>query len=364
MEVAMMMFCRFGNQSSVSMWYELAYMQEKGKYNKKEETEEYGHLQALVCPVNGCISSEHSIKNSPWKKGNGNVVEELVDAAKARGIDVGCISLLGINMIRDMGPFMRFGLMEPKGSINILDAGSDVRRVGDESGFVGKTCWSTINHTSLRIGDGSILGYLNTGDPRGTDWVPPECDVSIRTGWFWHKSEEPKPLKNCLLLLNVPPNSTGLISHDDIRRLGEFRRAIDTIFSTNLAEGSISKASTLDEDHLWSYWAPIEKAHDEHWIEIMGTGKGFRFNVVRIQEAIGLGQRIKRHKIYADENQVATGTTIGYKRLHRLEKGTVQARRVRIRITKSRGWPLISSIGLHFDPYREPKVAKQNETVR
>ncbi|KAJ4957218.1 hypothetical protein NE237_014001 [Protea cynaroides] len=378
--------------------------------------------------------TEHSVKNSPWKNGNGDVVEELVDAAKARGIDVGLYlspwdrhdkryglelqyneyylaqlqellnrygSVQEIwfdgakgsnapNMSYYFGDWFSM-VKELQGSINIFsDAGPDVRWVGNEKGFAGNTCWSTINRTSLKIGDESIVGYLNMGDSRGTDWVPPECDVSIRTGWFWHKSQEPKPLKqlleiyynsvgrNCLLLLNVPPNSTGLISHDDIRRLGEFRRAIDTIFSTNLAEGSISKASSqrggknggfgpekaLDEDHLWSYWAPNEKAHDEHWIEIIGTGKGFRFNVVRIQEAIGLGQRIKRHEIYADENQVATGTTIGYKRLHRLEKGTVQARRVRIRITKSRGWPLISSIGLHFDPYWEPKVAKQNETVR
>ncbi|XP_043716959.1 alpha-L-fucosidase 1-like [Telopea speciosissima] len=371
--------------------------------------------------------TDHSVKNSPWKNGHGDVVGELVDAANSKGLDVGLYlspwdrhdKRYGLELqyneyylaqlqelLRRYGSVQEiwfdgakgpnapnmsyyFGdwfsmVKELQSSINIFsDAGPDVRWIGDEKGYAGDTCWSTINRTSLRIGDGSIVTYLNAGDPIGTDWVPPECDVSIRTGWFWHKSQSPKPLsqlleiyynsvgRNCLLLLNVPPNSTGLISDADTQRLGEFRRAIDTIFSTNLAEGSISKASSqrggknggfgpenvLDEDHLWSYWAPNEEAHDEHWIEIVGKdkGKGFRFNVVRIQEAIVLGQRIKNHEIYADGNRVATGTTVGYKRLHRIQTGTVQAHRVRIRIRESRGWPLISSIGLHFDPYWNPK---------
>ncbi|KAJ6386540.1 hypothetical protein OIU78_016457 [Salix suchowensis] len=123
-------------------------------------------------------------------------------------------------------------------------------------GFAGSTCWSTINKTSLSIGNGSIVNYLNVGDPKGTDWLPAECDVSIRKGWFWHKSESPKRLstlldiyyksvgRNCVLLFNVPPNSTGLISENDVQRLREFRSAIDTIFSTNLAENCLVKASS------------------------------------------------------------------------------------------------------------------------
>ncbi|KAF8379356.1 hypothetical protein HHK36_028790 [Tetracentron sinense] len=368
--------------------------------------------------------TDHSVISSPWKNGNGDVVQELVDAAKARGIDVGLYLspwdrhdkrygrerlyneyymaqlqelLTRYGSVQEIwfdgakgsnAPNMSyyFGdwfsmVKELQGSINVFsDAGPDVRWVGDEQGSAGTTCWSTINRTSLSIGNGSIVGYLNTGDPKGTDWLPAECDVSIRTGWFWHKSEEPKKLsklleiyynsvgRNCVLLLNVPPNSTGLISDTDILRLGEFRKAIDTIFSTNLAEGSIIKASSrrggktggfgpenvLDDDHLWTYWAPKDETKEDQWIEIRGKEEGLRFNVVRIQEAIGLGQRIKQHEIYADGNLVANGTTIGYKRLYRLE-GVVHARHVRIRIKESRGLPLISSLGLHFDPFWHPK---------
>ena len=167
-----------------------------------------------------------------------------------------------------------------------------------------------------------------------------------------------------MLLLNVPPNTTGLVSDTDAHRLKEFRSAINTIFHQNLADGCYTKVSSqrggqggefgpenmLDGDHLWSYWAPSDDYKD-HWIEIWGNDGGLRFNVIRIQEAIGLGQRIKRHEIYADGKLIIIGTTVGYKRLHRLDGGVMHARVVRIIIREARGVPLISSIGLHFDPY-------------
>ncbi|KAM5557195.1 alpha-L-fucosidase 1-like [Rosa sericea] len=368
--------------------------------------------------------TDHSVERSPWKNGHGDVVQELVNAAKPRGVDVGLYLSPWDRHDRRYGqekPYneyylaqlqellSRYGSLreiwfdgykgehapnmsyyftdwfsmvkELQSSINIFsDAGPDVRWVGNEAGFAGETCWSTINRTSLSIGNASIEDYLNKGDPKGTDWLPAECDVSIRKGWFWHSSESPKKLsqlleiyynsvgRNAVLLLNVPPNSTGLISEVDIQRLREFRTAIDTIFSTNVAEkcsikvssqrggtgGGFGPENVLDSDHLWTYWAPRDGDEEDHWIEFRAD-EGMRFNVIRIQEAIGLGQRIKRHEICVDGKIVANGTTVGHKRLHRLEEGVVHGQTVRIRIEESRGGlPLISSIGLHFDPYWHP----------
>ncbi|KAJ0098405.1 hypothetical protein Patl1_20003 [Pistacia atlantica] len=365
--------------------------------------------------------TDHSVKHSPWKNGHGDVVQEFVNAAKARGVDAGLYLspwdrhdpryghdlqyneyylaqmqelLTRYGNVREIwfdgakGPnavnmsyyFTEWFAMvkELQSSINVFsDAGPDVRWVGNEKGFAGSTCWSTINRTSLSIGNGSIV----EGDPRGTDWLPAECDVSIRTGWFWHKSQSPKRLskllkiyynsvgRNCVMLLNVPPNSTGLITEIDIQRLREFRKAIDTIFSANLADKCTTKASSvrggkdggfgpenvLDSDHLWTYWAPRDNKNDDYWIEIKAEDQeGLKFNVIRIQEAIGLGQRIKEHEVYVDGKLVAKGSTVGYKKLHRLEYGVVHGHFVKIKITKSRAPPLISSIGLHFDPYWHP----------
>ncbi|KAF2315724.1 hypothetical protein GH714_040256 [Hevea brasiliensis] len=364
--------------------------------------------------------THHSVARSPWKNGHGDVVQELVNAAKNHdGIDVGLylspwdrhdrryghdlpyneyyVAQLQelLNKYGDVREIWFDGakgsnvpnmsyyfsdwfamVKELQNSINIFsDAGPDIRWVGNENGFAGNTCWSTINRTSLSIVNASI-DYLNTGDPKGTDWLPAECDASIRKGWFWHKSQSPKKLsklldiyynsvgRNCVLLLNVPPNSTGLISESDVQRLKEFRSAIDTIFGTNLAEKCFIKVSSqrggkdggfgpenvIDSDHLWTYWVPRDKEKEDSWIEIR-CNKELRFNVIRIQEAIGLGQRIKRHEVYVDGKKVAEGTTVGYKRLHKLEKKVVYGQIVRIKFLESRGVPLISSIGLHYDPF-------------
>ncbi|XP_039139163.1 alpha-L-fucosidase 1-like [Dioscorea cayenensis subsp. rotundata] len=363
--------------------------------------------------------TDHTVEKSPWKGGKGDIVREFVDAAKARGVDVGLYLSPWDRHERSYGQDLQYNefyiaqlqelltrygsiseiwfdgakgadaanmtyyfndwfsmVKQLQNSINIFsDAGPDVRWVGDESGFAGSTCWSPINRTMLTIGSASIVNYLNKGDPRGTDWVPPECDVSIRPGWFWHKPEAPKSLsklleiyyksvgRNCVLLLNVPPNSTGLLSETDIKRLKEFHSAIYTIFSNNLTKGSKVKASSqrggqrggfsaenvLNDDEL-SYWAP-EDTDGESWIEMKLSDNGvISFNVIRIQEAIWMGQRIKNHEVYADDKVVAQGMTVGYKRLHRLGK-IIQARSVRIRITNSRGVPLLSSVGLHLDPF-------------
>uniref|UniRef100_A0A7N0U5T8 alpha-L-fucosidase n=1 Tax=Kalanchoe fedtschenkoi TaxID=63787 RepID=A0A7N0U5T8_KALFE len=379
--------------------------------------------------------TDHSVRASRWRGGRGDVVGEFAAAAEAHRVDIGLYLspwdrhdprygrdleynefylaqlqelLTRYGSVKEIwfdgakganGKNMTyyfedwFGMVkELQGSINIFsDAGPGIRWVGDEKGSSGTTCWSTINQTSLSIGNGSIVDYLRTGDPRGTHWLPPECDVSIRSGWFWHKSESPKSLaelleiyynsvgRNCVMLLNVPPNTTGLVPEADIARLTEFRTALDEIFSTNLAArceirlsserggkgGGFGRANLVDEDHLWTYWAPdgdCECDHADkpkkrhHWIEIEGSE--LRFNVIRIQEAIGLGQRVKRHEIYVDGKRLVKGTTVGYKRLHRLETAAVNASSVKIKILDSKGLPLISSIGLHFDPYWYQELGK------
>lgn len=226
-----------------------------------------------------------------------------------------------------------------------------------------------------------MCSYLNTGDSKGINWLPAECDVSIRKGWFWHNSEAPKKLselleiyyksvgRNCVLLLNVPPNTTGLISESDVQRLQQLRGAIDSIFSSNLAQkcwiktssqrggenGGFGPENVLDDDHLWTYWAPSEDEVEDSWIEFKAKSGKIMFNVIRIQEAIGLGQRVKKHEIYVDGTRLARGSTIGYKRLHRLKMGVVHALSVRIKIVKSKETPLISSLGLHLDPFWNPK---------
>ncbi|KAH7838868.1 hypothetical protein Vadar_032096 [Vaccinium darrowii] len=193
------------------------------------------------------------------------------------------------------------------------DAGPDVRWVGDEAGPAATTCWSVFNTSAAKIG-GTNTKYSQGGDPFGHNWVPAECDVSIRPGWFWHPSEAPKSAKtlldiyyksvgrNCLFLLNVPPNSSGLISDEDVKVLQEFNELRTSIFSNNLAKNSSISASSarqgiIDsefdsmnvlEEGIYSYWAPEENQLD--WILYLDLQDSVTFNVLQVQGPIQMGQ--------------------------------------------------------------------------
>jgi alpha-L-fucosidase len=76
------------------------------------------------------------------------------------------------------------------------DGGPDIRWVGNEKGIAGEPCWETLNAGEFGPGYGLESGgyaeRLNSGDHSGTNWLPPECDVSIRPGWFYHPGEDSK----------------------------------------------------------------------------------------------------------------------------------------------------------------------------
>ena len=69
------------------------------------------------------------------------------------------------------------------------DGGPDIRGVGNESGQAGATCWATLNGSDFAPGQAEAA-RLNRGDHPGTDWIPAECDVSIRPGWFYHATQK------------------------------------------------------------------------------------------------------------------------------------------------------------------------------
>lgn len=220
--------------------------------------------------------------------------------------------------------------------------------------------------------------YSRGGDPHGHDWVPAECDVSIRPGWFWHASELPKSAitlldiyyksvgRNCLFLLNVPPNSSGLISDEDVQVLQEFTEIRQTIFSHNLAKNAVLSASSTRggisdsrfdpvhvlEENINTYWAPEEDQSD--WIIYLDLGKSVSFNMLQVQEPIQMGQRVIEFHldILTEEGEwqrVINGTTVGYRRLLRFP--TIESQYLRFVIDKSRADPLISHLGFYLDPF-------------
>lgn len=171
--------------------------------------------------------------------------------------------------------------------------------------------------------------------------------------------------RNCLLILNVPPNSSGLISDEDLQVLQEFTILRRTIFSQNLAQGAIVYASStrgglsdpqfapanIFQEGIYTYWAP--DVHQADWKISLDLGKLISFNVIQIQEPIQMGQRVIEFHIDVVKDGewmlLTNGTTIGYKRL--LQFSMVKAQFLRFIIDKSRADPLISYLGAYLDPF-------------
>ena len=363
--------------------------------------------------------TDHSVEGSPWKDGKGDVVRELVEAARAEGVKVGLYlspwdmhepaygdevryNQFYLGQLRELlshyGPLAEVWFDGAKGpdakdmdydfdaywalvrqlqpgAVMFSDAGPDVRWIGNEHGFAGETNWSTYDRSKVGIGMHGIGEYLNTGEAGAPDWVPGECDTSIRPGWFYHRDQQPKSLdrlleiyfksvgRNCVLLLNVPPTPEGRFDERDVARLREFKAAVDRIFAEDLAAGAAASASNvrgaspdyaaaqvLDGD-LATYWAAGDGVRAAALDLDLGAPK--RFNVIRLQEPVQMGQRVAAYRVEAWQDgtwrTISAGTTIGHKKLDRLDS-PVTTPRVRLVIDDALAEPLIAEVGLYLDP--------------
>jgi alpha-L-fucosidase len=262
--------------------------------------------------------------------------------------------------------------MEPN-IIFFSDAGPGVRWVGNERGIAGETNWNNITPDTLFAGKAGIENLLQTGHEHGTQWIPAEVDVSIRRGWFYHAKEDtlvktPEQLfdiylssvgRGSTLLLNVPPDKRGLFHETDVRNLKAFRKLIDTEFANNLAKGaSFTVNSFRGEDEAFgaqnindgdkgTYWTTDEDVTTGS-IEIdLGGDKLVKY--VLLQEFIKLGQRVKSFNIEGFTNnqwtKIGSGTTIGYKRIIKVDPVKVSG--LRINVTDSKACPLISNVEIY-----------------
>ncbi|MCR4964169.1 MAG: alpha-L-fucosidase [Bacteroidales bacterium] len=306
----------------------------------------------------------------------GTIFEQWFDGANGEGPN-------GKRQVYDWKTFNAQTLKKQPRTVIFSDVGPGCRWVGNEEGKCGRTCWSRLDVEGREPGKNApSQDTLNAGNYNGVCWIPAETDVSIRPGWFWRDSEHPKSVqelltiyynsvgRNSLLLLNVPPDNRGLIPAEDSLRLMEFRAALDSIFSNDLAKkaylvnGSNMRTKTKDciirptrFDPLWlidddynTYWATDDSVRSAY-VELKFNAPQ-TFNRVMVQEYIPLGQRVERFHIDVQNEDgswhtIATETTIGYKRIVLTE--TVTTKRVRVYIDQSRACPVLNHIGLFMD---------------
>lgn len=216
--------------------------------------------------------TKYSVKYSPWKNGNGDVVRDFVDACRKYGLKVGLYlspwdqqsPVYGTpaynkyyeNQLRELltnyGPITEVWFdggiaphypkkqvydwhayyrivrkLQPDALIAIM--GPDIRWVGTESGTGRKSAWDVIPVDLSALNPAKLPDSLHPIDEvfrphnymgqdlgsreklysaEGLFWYPAEADVSIRPGWFFHASQD-TAVKSVSELVDIYFQSVG-----------------------------------------------------------------------------------------------------------------------------------------------------------
>ncbi len=132
---------------------------------------------------------------------------------------------------------------------------------------------------------------------------------------------------NATFLLNIPPDTRGLVHENDLQRLQELGDAIRNTFETNLAaDADVTASETraglearfVVDGSKDTYWSPEEST--EYAVIELDLGRAIDFNHIVLAE-YRYGQRIERFELEYMENgnwhTIQSGTVIGRKRICR-----------------------------------------------
>ncbi len=269
--------------------------------------------------------STHTVRESPWKDGKGDLLRELSDACKEYGLKFGVYlspwdqnhpdygtpaynqvfantltevltnygevfeqwfdgangeGAQGKKQVYDWALFNETVHRNQPHAIIFSDIGPGCRWIGNEAGLAGATNWSRLDTTGFTPGQGvPSQKILNIGQPNGEAWVPGETDTSTRPGWFYSPStdDQVKSIhqlvniyytsvgRNSNLLLSVPPDRRGRIHPNDSTRLMELRQVIDESFQTNLLANATVNASTTRRNTAYTAANLLDGEYDTYW---------------------------------------------------------------------------------------------------
>jgi alpha-L-fucosidase len=330
-------------------------------------------------------TTEYSIKNTPYKDGQGDVLKEITDSCRKYGLKFGVyvypgdpawgagIGTGGITadpakqeaynkVLRQQlaETWTRYGpineawfdgsckvpiadLVEKhlSDAVILQSPQANIRWVGNEAGLAPYPAWNSLSSTDLKTGLSTALH----GNPDGDTWAPLECDVPLYNhAWLWSKEKEKlrRSLNDLLniyyksvgrgavMLLNATPNTDGLIPEGDLKRYRELGEELDRRFANPLGQ-------TAGQGAL-------------HTIQFDRPTKIDQF---MIMEDYRQGERIREYVVEARTTAgqwatLNTGSSVGRKRIVMFEP--VEATKVALRITQSAGEPLVRDFKVYFVP--------------
>lgn len=229
------------------------------------------------------------------------------------------------------------------------DVGPDVRWVGNEYGHAADTSWATFTPMPPKGVNVAVPGQANypespMGIKNGKFWMPAECDVPLRQGWFFHPNETPKSAstlfdlylksvgRGAALDLGLAPDTRGQLHESDVAELQKFGEMLRRSFANNLSKkaiittsntrGKVYQANFVTDGNKNTYWATADEIKTATITIDFKTATSF--NLISLQEYIPLGQRIDSFSVEVYTNkvwkQVYAGASIGAKRLIKFDK--------------------------------------------
>lgn len=267
----------------------------------------------------------------------------------------------------------------------VMFQGGDLRWVGNENGVARASEWSVIPLPACPDPLTNFGATYNATDWSAADlggddkltagaylwWFPAESDTTIQAGdnWFWNPGisvlDVPSLLndyyctvgRNVNLNLDLAPDTSGLIPADQLAALSSMGQIIANTFVTNLAANATITADTANPTNPPS--AVLDGNLDTWWEAAPGQTNGtltltlpapVKFDVISLQEAVA--QRSQRIESWSIDSwsgsswtNIGSYTTVGHKRLERVNPVTTS--KVRIRINGSRLEPTLAEVGLY-----------------
>jgi alpha-L-fucosidase len=267
--------------------------------------------------------STHTVRESNWRNGQGDLLRELSDACREYGLKFGVyvspwdrnhpqygtpaynevykktleevltqygpvfeVWFDGANgegpngkkQVYDFPGFAEVVRKHQPQAVIFSDGGPDIRWVGNESGYAAETNWCTVKKNFFYPGIPDVNDQLQRGHEDGEVWCPTEVNTSIRPGWFYHPAEDTavKPLSRLIdnyfssvgmngnFLLNLPVDRRGLIHENDAQRLRELKQFLDAAFTKNLAQNAQAAASNT-RGRKFAAAKAVDNRPDTYW---------------------------------------------------------------------------------------------------
>ena len=354
--------------------------------------------------------TEHSVKNSPYKNGKGDIVREFADACHKHGIKVGIYlspwdrnaPFWGTDEYSEYYAKQLDELLTNYGRIDEIwwdGAGSletrydwklwadlirekqptacifgsmgatpyvDMRWVGNEKGTAGKTHYASIDGADLEAENRFVL---NEGKQGGDRYIVSECDVSIRPGWFYHKEQDTAVKsvsrlnrlwfesvgRNSIMLLNFPPDRRGLVHEIDAENAIRSHECITKMLSVNLLEGATVTADSTLSENLSAQNLLIDK-EDAFYAANKNTAvidihlvNPSPFNVFTVGEVLEAGERVSEWKLEAIDGETVTllGKATSIGHLRAIRFPEDAYKHLRLTITASADIPVLRSIAAY-----------------